>query len=124
MSNATLAPTTFHATTPTAADKLGRSECDLYRRDGISATFTVLPVIAKDQKGRPFTDYVVTVTVDPLDVARAEANAAGQAFAAAQAAYRARRIGDDEFLAARAAFNAANAAYDVAWNAAAAREAR
>lgn len=39
-------------------------------------------------------------------------------FYAAQKAYRLRQIGDAEFLAARAAFNVAQSAFDVAYQAA------
>lgn len=51
------------------------------------------------------TEYEVT-----LETARA----AARAFSAAQKAYRAGEIGDSEFLAAKAAYDASDAAFDVA----------
>lgn len=49
-------------------------------------------------------------------------NAASKIFTAAQAAYRARTIGDAEFITARKAFDAATEIYDAAFNAEAALE--
>lgn len=50
--------------------------------------------------------------------ALAAANAASATFAKVAADYRAMKIGDAEFLAARAVYDAANAAFDVAFAAA------
>jgi len=48
-------------------------------------------------------------------IALADHNAASKVFTVAQNAYRARTIGDAEFVAARKAFDAATEIYDVAF---------
>ena len=49
------------------------------------------------------------------EVALATVNAASRTFAEAQKKYRAREIGDGEFLAARAAYKAAEVEFDKAY---------
>ena len=71
---------------------------------------------ADEAQGKLFAGEVFTPTPLPANLVAPDAamNAASQEFLKAQAAYRARQIGDPEFLAAKAKFDAASHAYDIA----------
>ena len=54
--------------------------------------------------------------VTEYEAALAKANEASRKFSAIQKAYRAREIGDAEFLAGKAEWNASTKAFDIARN--------